>query len=127
MYQAVSFNMRGNKVSQAAKCIVVMVKLSKKDKKQLEKFVKAGVLIKGKGGCFLDCFVDCADSSIHFCDFIDRWTMNPASVFKEIFPHPGPLPSDGRGRIIASLLAKRVPLKRSKDAQVLFPLPEGAG
>ena len=24
-----------------------------------------------KGARFLDCFVDCADSSIHFCDFID--------------------------------------------------------
>ena len=47
----------------------------------LAEFVKQRVR---KGTRFLDCFVDGVDSSIHFCDFTDRWTMNPASVFKEI-------------------------------------------
>jgi hypothetical protein len=37
-----------------------------------------------KSARFLDRFVDGTDSSIHFCDFTDRWTMYPASVFKNI-------------------------------------------
>ena len=52
----------------------------------------------------------------------------------ENHPHPGPLPSDGRGRIIRRLCSKpsrridRTVIKKSQDVRWLFPLPsDGRG